>query len=93
MWTAAVVEVVKGDIAQERVDAIVTGAKVADELGARSVAFPAIATGAYGFPSEEAARIAVATIKSTPTKVELIRLAAFDDVTRGNLAAALAGQA
>lgn len=41
--------------------------EVANELGARSVAFPAIATGAYGFPSEEAARIAVTTIKSTPT--------------------------
>ncbi|MET7305340.1 macro domain-containing protein [Embleya sp. NPDC005575] len=30
--------------------------QVADELGARSVAFPAIATGLYGFPAEEAAR-------------------------------------
>jgi O-acetyl-ADP-ribose deacetylase len=51
---------------------------VADSLGARSVAFPAISTGAYGYPPEQAARIAVDTIRSTPTGVELVRLVAFD---------------
>jgi O-acetyl-ADP-ribose deacetylase (regulator of RNase III) len=55
--------------------------EVADELGARSVAFPAISTGIYGYPPEEAARIAVETIKSTPAQVELVRLVAFDDAT------------
>ncbi|HZV50370.1 MAG TPA: O-acetyl-ADP-ribose deacetylase [Candidatus Dormibacteraeota bacterium] len=55
--------------------------EVADELGARSVAFPAISTGAYGFPRELAARIAVETIRSTPTSVELARLVAFDQET------------
>jgi O-acetyl-ADP-ribose deacetylase (regulator of RNase III) len=55
--------------------------EVADQLGARSVAFPAISTGAYGFPSERAAEIAVRTIRSTPTSVELVRLAAFDERT------------
>lgn len=65
--------------------------QVADELGARSIAFPAIATGRYGFPSKQAAGIAVATIRSTPTRVERIRLVAFDDVTREHLQAALAG--
>ena len=55
--------------------------EVADELGARSVAFPAISTGIYGYPAEEAAEIAVSTIRSTPTKVELVRLVAFDDET------------
>jgi O-acetyl-ADP-ribose deacetylase (regulator of RNase III) len=64
--------------------------QVADELGARSIALPAIATGAYGFPSDEAATIAVASIKSTPTSVERIRLVAFDEATRGHLEAALA---
>lgn len=52
--------------------------EVAGELGARSVAFPAISTGAYGFPSEEAARIAVQTVRSTPSRVERVRLVAFD---------------
>ena len=55
--------------------------EVADELGARSVAFPAISTGIYGYPSEEAAEIAVRTLRSTPTKVELVRLVAFDERT------------
>ena len=55
--------------------------EIADELGARSVAFPAISTGAYGFPRELAARIAVETIRSTPTSVELARLVAFDQET------------
>ena len=56
--------------------------EVADELGARSIAFPAISTGIYGYPAEEAATIAVDTIRSTPTSVELVRLVAFDDRTR-----------
>jgi O-acetyl-ADP-ribose deacetylase (regulator of RNase III) len=55
--------------------------EVADELGARSVAFPAISTGIYGYPPEEAARIAVETVRSTPTQVELVRLVAFDEDT------------
>jgi O-acetyl-ADP-ribose deacetylase (regulator of RNase III) len=55
--------------------------EVADELGARSVAFPAISTGIYGYPPEEAARIAVDTLRSTPTEVELVRLVAFDHAT------------
>jgi O-acetyl-ADP-ribose deacetylase (regulator of RNase III) len=55
---------------------------VADELGARSIAFPAISTGIYGFPPGPAARIAVATIRATPTRVELVRLVAFDETTR-----------
>jgi len=63
--------------------------EVADALGARSVAFPAIATGVYGFPPDQAARIAVDTIRSTPTTVEQVRLVAFDQPTRDLLAAAL----
>src|SRR5437870_4333725 len=55
--------------------------EIAVELGARSVAFPAISTGVYGYPPEEAASIAVDTLRSTPTKVELVRLVAFDDRT------------
>jgi O-acetyl-ADP-ribose deacetylase (regulator of RNase III) len=55
--------------------------ELADELGAKSIAFPAISTGIYGYPPEEAARIAVATIRSTPTAVELVRLVAFDEAT------------
>ena len=52
--------------------------EVADELGARSMAFPAISTGIYGYPREAAAEIAVVTLQSTPTSVDLARLVAFD---------------
>ena len=54
---------------------------VADELGARSVAFPAISTGIYGYPKREAARLAVQTLRSAATRVELVRLVAFDQET------------
>lgn len=59
--------------------------EVADAVGARTVAFPAIATGVYGFPADQAARIAVDTIRATPTKVERIRLVAFDHATYDHL--------
>ena len=55
--------------------------EVADEVGARSIAFPAISTGIYGYPPAQAARVAVRTLRSTPTNVELIRLVAFDEET------------
>ena len=40
-----------------------TALKIAKEVGARSVAFPAISTGVYGFPLERATEIAVATVR------------------------------
>ena len=55
--------------------------EVADELGARSIAFPAISTGIYGFPRDRAARIVVQTINSAKTRVEDVRLVAFDETT------------
>ena len=61
----------------------------ADGLGARSIAFPAISTGIYGFPAEPAARIAIDTLRSTPTAVEVARLVAFDARTERILSRAL----
>jgi len=63
---------------------------VADELGAASVAFPAISTGAYGFPRRLAAEIAVATITSTATSVERVVLVAFDGETAATYRSLLA---
>jgi O-acetyl-ADP-ribose deacetylase (regulator of RNase III) len=53
--------------------------RVADELGVRSVAFPAVSAGIYGWPLDDAARIAVRTVRETPTSVELVRFVLFDD--------------
>ncbi|HUY62956.1 MAG TPA: O-acetyl-ADP-ribose deacetylase [Acidimicrobiales bacterium] len=55
--------------------------EVADELGARSVAFPAISTGAYGYPPELAAAVAMNSIKASPSAVDLVRVVAFDATT------------
>ncbi|MGW0883891.1 O-acetyl-ADP-ribose deacetylase [Streptomyces sp. NPDC002671] len=52
--------------------------RVADELGARTVAFPAISTGVYRWPMEDAARIALETVRNTPTAVEEVRFVLFD---------------
>jgi len=55
--------------------------EVADEVGARTVAFPAISTGVYGYPREQAAAVAVGALRSTVTAVEFARLVAFDTAT------------
>ena len=54
----------------------------ADTVGAKTVAFPAISTGVYGYPPQEAATIAVDTLRSTATAVEHATLVAFDARTR-----------
>jgi O-acetyl-ADP-ribose deacetylase (regulator of RNase III) len=51
--------------------------RVADELGARSVAFPAVSAGAFGWPVRDAARIAVHTVRNTPSSVEEVRFVLF----------------
>ncbi|MDF1488330.1 O-acetyl-ADP-ribose deacetylase [Tessaracoccus caeni] len=63
--------------------------EVADELGARSVAFPLISAGVYGWPKNDAIRAAIDTIRSTPTGVELVRLVAFDETTKRMIDVAL----
>ncbi|MCL4312602.1 MAG: O-acetyl-ADP-ribose deacetylase [Actinobacteria bacterium] len=56
--------------------------EVAEELGAASIAFPAISTGIYGYPLEEAAHIAVGTLREVRSSiVQLARLVAFDQYT------------
>ena len=61
----------------------------ADAVGARSVAFPAISTGVYGYPIAPATRIAVDTVRSTSTNVELVRFVCFNDDARSAYQAAL----
>jgi O-acetyl-ADP-ribose deacetylase (regulator of RNase III) len=53
--------------------------RVADELGAATVAFPAISTGVYRWPMRSAAQIAVRTVAQTPTDVRKVIFVLFDD--------------
>ncbi|MBK3575324.1 O-acetyl-ADP-ribose deacetylase [Streptomyces sp. MBT65] len=54
--------------------------RVADELGARTVAFPAVSAGIYGWPMDDAARIAVETVRAAETAVEEVTFVLFDEV-------------
>jgi O-acetyl-ADP-ribose deacetylase (regulator of RNase III) len=53
--------------------------QVADELGARSVAFPAISCGIYGYPLELAAEVAVAAVREREDDFDLIRFVLFNE--------------
>src|SRR6476469_4896183 len=53
--------------------------RIADELGATTVAFPAISTGVYRWPMEDAARTAVETVRAADTAVEEVRFVLFDE--------------
>ena len=63
--------------------------RVADELGASSVAFPLVSAGVYAWPQDDAVQVAVQTLRSTPTTVAEAVLVAFNGSTYDVLAAAL----
>jgi O-acetyl-ADP-ribose deacetylase (regulator of RNase III) len=67
--------------------------EVADELGVQTIAFPAISTGAYGFPVDRAARIAVNTVAGELERhpdIERVVFVLFSDEHRRAFARALA---
>jgi O-acetyl-ADP-ribose deacetylase (regulator of RNase III) len=53
--------------------------RVADEIGARTVAFPAVSAGIYGWPIDSAADIAVRTVRRTASGLEEARFVLFND--------------
>ena len=67
--------------------AAVTGSlRVADELGLKSLAFPAISTGIFGFPKERAAKIILGAleayfVENTSSRIEMVKLVLFDQST------------
>jgi O-acetyl-ADP-ribose deacetylase len=54
---------------------------VADELGARSVSFPLVSAGVYGWPKDDAIAAALEVFRSAKAQVEEARLVAFDHAT------------
>jgi len=64
---------------------------VADELGARSVAFPLVSAGSYNWPLDDAVAAAVETLRSTPTRVVEARMVAFGRPAYDALVAATRG--
>jgi len=65
--------------------------EVADELGARTLAFPLVSAGIYGWPKDDAIAAAVDTLRAADTRVEESRLVAFDGPTYEQIKQALAG--
>ncbi|MFJ9425029.1 O-acetyl-ADP-ribose deacetylase [Streptomyces sp. NPDC101249] len=63
--------------------------RVADGLGATSVAFPAVSTGVYGWPMDDGARIALDTVRTADTAVREARFVLFDDAAYRAFATAL----
>lgn len=64
--------------------------EVADELGARTVAFPLISAGIYGWPQDDAIAVAIETIAGADSHVEEVRIVAFDDAICEKVRAKLA---
>jgi O-acetyl-ADP-ribose deacetylase (regulator of RNase III) len=62
---------------------------VADGLGARTVAFPAISTGVYGYPLDAAARTAVDAVMAAETRVVEVRFVLFGQSAHDAFAGAL----
>ena len=65
--------------------------RVADELGASSVAFPAISTGVYGYPLDDAAHVAIDAVRTSVTAVREVRFVLFGADAYGAFARALDG--
>ena len=66
------------DKSQLLADCFRNSLRIADELGAATVAFPAISTGVYRWPLDDAARIALATVRASETLVNEVRFVLFD---------------
>jgi O-acetyl-ADP-ribose deacetylase len=56
--------------------------EVAEELGCRTIAFPALSTGIYGYPVEQAAPVAVEAVRPFGDRFEEIRFVFLDEDAR-----------
>ena len=56
--------------------------EVGEELGCRTVAFPALSTGIYGYPPEQAAPVTVEAVRELADRFDEIRFVFLDDGMR-----------
>jgi O-acetyl-ADP-ribose deacetylase (regulator of RNase III) len=63
--------------------------RLADQLGAVTVAFPAISTGVYGYPIDEAASVAIEAVRAADTAVREVRFVLFGTEAHAAFARAL----
>lgn len=90
-WVIHVVGPVHGrGTAEQLRSCFVEALAVADELGARTVAMPAVSAGVYGWPIDEVARIAVDAVRTADTSVQTVRFVLFSPAAYDAFAAALA---
>jgi O-acetyl-ADP-ribose deacetylase (regulator of RNase III) len=87
-------ELVQGDITEQDLSsAYRRSLEVAAENGLRTVAFPSISTGIYGYPIEKAARVALGTVidylENNPGKLDLVRFVLFTESDYETYAAVL----
>jgi O-acetyl-ADP-ribose deacetylase len=75
--TVGPVYAASADPAGELASCHIESLRVADELGARTVAFPAISTGVFGYPIDEAAAVAVEAVRNAETAVDEARFVLF----------------
>ncbi len=67
------------DVPSDRLlgDCYRTALLLADEAGLASIAFPAISTGAFGYPTDQAAEVAMATVLEVAPDLNSVRLIRF----------------
>ena len=75
----------EGDEDQKLESAVEGSLEVADQLHLKSIAFPAISTGIFGFPKDRAARVMLSTIAAyfagQPSGIGAVRVVVFDEPT------------
>ena len=70
----------------------VSKAPASRDVGARSIAFPAVSAGLYAWPADDVARIAVAAVRGAPEleQLDVVRFVLFNDALHRAFLAALA---
>lgn len=80
---------VRADRSDQLISCYRESLRVADELGVGTLAFPAISTGAFGWPMDDGARLAIETVRAADTAVDQVRFVLYDAAAYDTFAARL----